>query len=79
MNTFLLAAGKGLRLRPYTQNIPKCLIKIKKKPLLDFWLNKLEKINISNIYLIKILKAHRLIEKFHRLKPILYFLKKRNI
>jgi len=31
MNAFLLAAGKGLRLRPYTQNIPKCLIKIKKK------------------------------------------------
>ena len=49
MNAFLLAAGKGLRLRPYTQNIPKCLIKIKKKPLLDFWLNKLEKINISKI------------------------------
>ena len=31
MNAFLLAAGKGLRLRPYTENTPKCLIKVKKK------------------------------------------------
>ena len=46
MNAFLLAAGKGLRLRPYTENIPKCLIKVKKKPLLDHWLNELDKINI---------------------------------
>lgn len=51
MNAFLLAAGKGLRLRPYTENIPKCLIKVKKKPLLDYWLNELDKINISKIFI----------------------------
>ena len=51
MNAFLLAAGKGLRLRPYTENTPKCLIKVKNKPLLDYWLNELDKINISKIFI----------------------------
>ena len=46
MNAFLLAASKGLRLRPYTENIPKCHIKVKKKPLLDYWLNELDKIKV---------------------------------
>ena len=31
----LLAAGFGTRLRPMTYNIPKCLVTIKGKPLLE--------------------------------------------
>ena len=34
MNAFLLAAGKGLRLRPYTENIPKRMVKIGDKPII---------------------------------------------
>jgi mannose-1-phosphate guanylyltransferase len=45
MKVILLAAGYGSRLRPITNKIPKCMVEIKKQPLLDFWLEKLTKIN----------------------------------
>jgi len=35
---FLLAAGEGTRLRPLTNNIPKCLVPIQGTPLLGIWL-----------------------------------------
>ena len=41
MKTILLAAGFGTRLRPLTNNIPKCLVPIKGKPLLEIWLERL--------------------------------------
>ena len=39
MKAFLLAAGKGTRLRPYTDNLPKCLMPIQGKPLLEIWID----------------------------------------
>lgn len=42
MRTILLAAGFGARLRPLTDTIPKCLVPIKGKPLLEIWLEKLQ-------------------------------------
>jgi len=41
MRTILLAAGCGTRLRPITNTIPKCLVSIKGKPLLEIWLDRL--------------------------------------
>ncbi|MGA8111949.1 MAG: nucleotidyltransferase family protein [Acidobacteriaceae bacterium] len=38
MKGFLLAAGEGTRLRPLTNNIPKCLVPIQGTPLLGIWL-----------------------------------------
>ena len=43
MRTILLAAGFGKRLRPLTKIIPKCLVPIKGKPLLEIWLERLVK------------------------------------
>ena len=41
MRAILLAAGLGTRLRPLTNTIPKCLVPIKGKPLLEIWLERL--------------------------------------
>lgn len=38
MKAVLLAAGEGTRLRPITNTIPKCLVPIRGRPLLDIWL-----------------------------------------
>ena len=37
----LLAAGFGMRLRPLTDRMPKCLVPIKGQPLLGIWLERL--------------------------------------
>ena len=39
MKAFLLAAGVGSRLRPITDTIPKCMVAITGRPLLDIWLD----------------------------------------
>lgn len=37
MRALLLAAGYGTRLRPLTERVPKCLVPIKGRALLDYW------------------------------------------
>lgn len=49
MNAILLAAGMGTRLRPLTDQVPKCLMKIGGKPLLEIWLEKLFEANIESV------------------------------
>ena len=46
MKVFILAAGFGKRLRPFTEKLPKPLIKIKKKPLI-YWKPQIES-SVSN-------------------------------
>jgi mannose-1-phosphate guanylyltransferase len=41
MKALLLAAGFGTRLRPLTDNMPKCLVPIGRRPLLGIWLSNL--------------------------------------
>ncbi|CCK81671.1 nucleotidyltransferase family protein [Desulfobacula toluolica] len=41
MKALLLSAGFGTRLRPLTEFIPKCLVPIKGKPLMEYWLDML--------------------------------------
>lgn len=41
LNVLLLAAGMGTRLRPITQTVPKCMVPILGRPLLDYWIELL--------------------------------------
>lgn len=45
----LLAAGLGTRLRPLTNTIPKCLIPVDGKPLLDYWFDAISKVAIQDV------------------------------
>lgn len=49
MKAFLLAAGLGTRLRPLTDNLPKCLVPINNKPLLGWWVELFEKHGINEV------------------------------
>lgn len=39
MDAFLFAAGNGMRLRPLTQDFQKCLLNVRGKPILEWWLD----------------------------------------
>lgn len=45
----ILAGGAGIKLRPITYEIPKCLIPIHGRPLLEYTFDTLKKYNLSDI------------------------------
>ena len=49
MKAFLLAAGVGSRLRPITDSIPKCMVAINGRPLLDIWVDALDRAGVDEI------------------------------
>lgn len=49
MRALLLAGGLGTRLRPITDTVPKCLVPIQGRPLLDYWLDLLLSAGIERI------------------------------
>ena len=59
MNALILAAGYGKRLKPITNEIPKCLVKIKDKILLNIWLENLLSAGIKKI----LINTHHLADK----------------
>lgn len=63
MKALLLAAGLGTRLQPITNIVPKCLVPIHGKPLLQYWLESLVAAGISEI-LINTHYLPQLVENF---------------
>lgn len=63
MRAILLSAGFGTRLRPLTLDMPKCLVSIHGKPLLEIWLDKLIEGGIKKV-LINTHYLPNLVEKF---------------
>ncbi len=49
MKAFLLAAGLGTRLRPYTDTVPKCLMPVCGRPLLGIWLDLLQSHGVTEV------------------------------
>ena len=63
MRALLLSAGLGTRLQPFTNTVPKCLIPIHGRPLLDYWLDLLfeqgiERVLINTHYLPSMVTEH---------------------
>jgi mannose-1-phosphate guanylyltransferase len=49
VKAFLLAAGVGSRLRPVTDSIPKCMVPIGGRPLLDIWLDAFDRAGVTEV------------------------------
>ncbi|WP_407658548.1 nucleotidyltransferase family protein [Leptospira limi] len=49
INVLILAAGLGTRLKPLTDEWPKCLMPISGKPLLEIWLEQILKLDVSKV------------------------------
>lgn len=62
MKAILLAAGLGTRLRPITDDIPKCLVPIAGKPLLMYWLEALADLGVTEFHI----NTHYLADKVNQ-------------
>lgn len=49
MKAVVLAAGRGTRLRPLTDHLPKCLVTVGGKSLLDHWLDTLATVGVQDV------------------------------
>ena len=49
MKVLVLAAGQGKRLRPLTNDIPKCMVSYKNKPIIDYIINTSKNFGINDI------------------------------
>jgi mannose-1-phosphate guanylyltransferase len=61
LKAFLLVAGRGERLRPLTETTPKCLLPIRGTPLLQIWLEHLERFRVDEV----LINTHWLHEQVH--------------
>ena len=77
MKALILAAGLGSRLRPLTDSVPKCMVKVNGISIIDNQIESLKENNIKDIYIItgyknEALEAH-LKEKFSELNIHIIF------
>lgn len=59
----ILAAGKGTRLMPLTKDIPKCLVKINNKSLIEYSIEALKSIGIKKVVIVIGYMGHKIKEK----------------
>jgi mannose-1-phosphate guanylyltransferase len=77
MKGILLSAGYGTRLAPLTNSIPKCLVPIRNKPLLGYWLDillpsHLERILVNTHYLPKSVEKYIEHHQYSRFVDIVF-------
>ncbi|TBR24909.1 nucleotidyltransferase family protein, partial [bacterium] len=67
MKAFVLAAGLGTRLKPFTDEHPKCLVKVGGMPLLELALRRLARVGVGTV----VVNAH------HHAEQVDAFLRKK--
>lgn len=68
MKAVILAAGEGSRLRPYTNDRPKCLVEYRGKPILDYTLETLRACGVNDIVVVRGYKGECIVRpgvRFH--------------
>ena len=75
MKMIILAAGEGTRLRPLTNNKPKCMVKYKNRPIIDYILEAANDCNISDIAVVNGYKKE-VLEEHLKNKNITFFTNK---
>ena len=63
------AGGKGIRLRPYTEEVPKPLVEVGGKPLLDYTLQTLRYLGIKDLIFVNGSKSHMIEAYAEKISP----------
>ena len=66
LSLVILCGGKGKRLGNITKKTPKPLIKINKKPFIEYLINFYQRYHFDKIYLIGHYKSSQFINLFHK-------------
>lgn len=61
MKAYVMAAGLGTRLRPLTDTVPKCLVPVRGRPMLAWWLEALARAGVEAV----LVNVHHLAEKVY--------------
>jgi MurNAc alpha-1-phosphate uridylyltransferase len=64
MKAMILAAGRGERMKPLTDNIPKPLLKVGNKPLLQYHIERLKEAGITEMIINHARLGHMIEEQF---------------
>jgi len=64
MKAVILAAGEGKRLKPFTEDMPKVMIPLANKPILEYVIEALSKNGIHDIILVVGFKKERIMDYF---------------
>lgn len=51
MEAVILAGGKGSRLKPFTENMPKALVPVGQKPIIEILLGQLKKAGVTRVHI----------------------------
>ena len=52
MNAIIIAAGSGKRISNNTKNIPKSMVRVNGKPIIEYQLSVLKKVGINDVYVV---------------------------
>ncbi|HVQ01203.1 MAG TPA: bifunctional sugar-1-phosphate nucleotidylyltransferase/acetyltransferase [Candidatus Thermoplasmatota archaeon] len=66
----ILAAGEGKRLRPFTETMPKVMLPVANKPILEYVLNAVKKSGIEEVFLVVGYKKEVIMEYFEDYKGV---------